>query len=232
MIEAVLFDVAGVLLIPHPEPITAALHELGIEIGGADFERAHYAGVASIEDLVEESMPRLPYLETYAAEIGVPEPRRRAAAEALLSLFDSQPLDVFRLRCRGVPEGMQVLVDKGIKCAVVSNSDGSVAQQLSAGRVCQVGKGDGVSIRAIVDSAVVGVSKPDRKIFDIGLAAVATLPFRAAYVGDSVMIDVDGAQRAGMHALHFDPFDFCARDDHDHITSLYDVVAWVDKRRS
>ena len=230
-IEAVLFDVAGVLLIPHAQPVVETLTKSGIDADWGDFERAHYVGVAAIEELPYDRAPRPPYLEVFAAEIGVPEVRQHVAAQLLLDLWDRDPISVFRQLCRGVPAGLEALVESNVRCAIVSNSDGTVESQLLAHRVCQVGDGPGVPVCAIIDSHVAGVSKPDRGIFELGLAAVGSEPDSAVYVGDSVRYDIEGAQGAGMSALHFDPFGFCRRGGHDHVGSLHDVVEWVSAQR-
>ena len=50
----------------------------------------------------------------------------------------------------------------------------------------------------IVDSTVVGVMKPDARIFEIALAALDVLPAEAIYIGDSYVPDMKGAKGAGM----------------------------------
>ena len=78
-----------------------------------------------------------------------------------------------------------------------------------AGRgVCQVGAGDGVAVRCVVDSHVVGVAKPDPAIFDHAASHFPGLDRdRIAYVGDSVTMDVGGATAAGLHPILLDPYD-------------------------
>ena len=50
----------------------------------------------------------------------------------------------------------------------------------------------------VVDSTVVGVSKPDSKIFQIALSELDIHPEQAIYVGDTFLDDVVGSKRAGM----------------------------------
>jgi len=56
-------------------------------------------------------------------------------------------------------------------------------------------------MEVIVDSAVVGVSKPDAGIFQIALNEMGVAPENAAYIGDSYSRDVVGAKNAGMYAI-------------------------------
>lgn len=55
--------------------------------------------------------------------------------------------------------------------------------------------------RVIIDSAQVGVSKPDLRIFRLALQRLGCAPERAAYVGDSVARDMIPARQAGMRTI-------------------------------
>src|SRR5207245_2734772 len=57
----------------------------------------------------------------------------------------------------------------------------------------------------VIDSSVVGVAKPDPRIFELGLRAARTKPAETVYIGDSYFVDVVGARRAGLGAVLFDP---------------------------
>jgi putative hydrolase of the HAD superfamily len=80
----------------------------------------------------------------------------------------------------------------------VSNSDGTCERKLR-----EVGLRD--LFAGVVDSAVVGVEKPDPRIFAHALAASGRAPERTMHVGDFYAIDVVGARRAGLHAALLDP---------------------------
>jgi len=56
-------------------------------------------------------------------------------------------------------------------------------------------------IKVMVDSAQVGVSKPDTRIFYAALEALDVLPEAAVMVGDSLARDVRGARNVGMRAV-------------------------------
>ena len=72
----------------------------------------------------------------------------------------------------GSVEALRDLKALGVKLAVVSNADGSVEQQLRDDGIGQVGPGDGVELDAVLDSAVVGVAKPDPRIFELALERI------------------------------------------------------------
>ncbi len=54
----------------------------------------------------------------------------------------------------------------------------------------------------IVTSARVGISKPHRGIFAYACAALGVAPHEAMHVGDNIVADVQGAQAAGLRAVH------------------------------
>ena len=63
-------------------------------------------------------------------------------------------------------------------------------------------------VRCVVDSDVVGVAKPDPRIFDFAAVHFPGVDrTRICYVGDSVTMDVTGATAAGLHPILLDPFD-------------------------
>ena len=98
---------------------------------------------------------------------------------------------------------------------VVSNASGQIEAVLRRSGVCQVGAGAGTPVRCVIDSAVVGVAKPDPAIFDhaeVHFPGIAR--DRIAYVGDSVTMDVGGATAAGLHPILIDPHDDHTRRPH------------------
>ena len=57
----------------------------------------------------------------------------------------------------------------------------------------------------VVDSCVVGVEKPDRRIFELALREAGVDAAEAVYVGDLYSVDVLGARAAGIDAILLDP---------------------------
>lgn len=55
--------------------------------------------------------------------------------------------------------------------------------------------------REVVESAVVGVRKPDPKIFTLGVEALNMRPDETVVVGDSFQKDIEPALKAGCHAV-------------------------------
>jgi HAD superfamily hydrolase (TIGR01509 family) len=82
----------------------------------------------------------------------------------------------------------------GLKLGVISNSDGRVDQALEAAGLREY-------FDVVIDSALVGVEKPDPRIFHAALDALDVAPEEALYVGDLYEIDVLGARAAGIDAV-------------------------------
>jgi putative hydrolase of the HAD superfamily len=98
----------------------------------------------------------------------------------------------------GTREALEELLDGGYRLGVISNADGRVEEVIRS-----VGLRDLVEF--VVDSHVVGVEKPDPRIFRAGIRQLGLKPAECLYVGDLYPVDVLGARGAGMEALLVDP---------------------------
>ena len=99
----------------------------------------------------------------------------------------------------GVPDTLAALHASGRTLVAVSNSDGTVEAGLEALGLRQF-------LHHVVDSAVVGVEKPDPAIFHHALGLAGRPPERTLHVGDLYAVDVVGARGAGLHAVLLDPY--------------------------
>src|SRR5262245_18865279 len=100
---------------------------------------------------------------------------------------------------------------------VISNSDGSARAILEA-----VGLAGHLDF--VIDSAVVGVEKPDPHIFAIALREAGVSAAEAVYVGDLYSVDVLGARSAGLDAILLDPLGLWAPRDCRLAAGLADAV--------
>ncbi len=227
--DAVILDVGGVLLVPHFETVNPALEPFGASLDVAGAERAHYFGTRELDAASDEPYAeRTAYLTGYVAAAGVEESRQPEAIERIRKAWAQPNIDVWRQHVRGSVDGLRRLAARGVKLGIISNSDGTVEEQLRRGEICQVGEGLGVPVLAIIDSGVVGVSKPAADIFRHALDPIAVDAERALYVGDTVRYDVRGARAAGLVPVHFDPYELCReRDDHAHVRGLGEVEALI-----
>jgi putative hydrolase of the HAD superfamily len=221
--DALIFDVGGVLLVPHAEPVGATL---GLSLDPQRAERAHYEGVRALDAASDSEAERYAYLEGYASAIGLTNEQLPEAIPRMRALWSASTLDLWRQPVRGSVEALQRLRHGPRKLAIISNSDGTVEEQLRRGQICQVGEGLGVPVLAIIDSHVVGVAKPAAEIFRHALEPLGVAPERAAYVGDTRRYDVAGARAAGLQPIHFDPYALCPeQDDHAHVARLEELLS-------
>lgn len=78
-----------------------------------------------------------------------------------------------------------------------------------------------------------GRAKPDPAIFHAGCAALEVAPARAVYVGDDLLLDVRGAQRAGLRAVWMNRTGSAAHLEAGIVpdamcASLDELLAWLD----
>jgi putative hydrolase of the HAD superfamily len=76
----------------------------------------------------------------------------------------------------------------------------------------------------LIDSHLVGCSKPDKAIFQLAVDQLGLAPADAAYVGDSYGYDVIGAQRAGLIPILLDRLGAYKEVDVTRIRSLAELV--------
>ncbi|MFI5372734.1 MAG: HAD-IA family hydrolase, partial [Candidatus Eisenbacteria bacterium] len=111
---------------------------------------------------------------------------------------------------------------RGLRRAVVSNSDGRAEQHLRHSGVRS-------GLEFVVDSHVVGVEKPDPRIFTIALERLEVEPERALYVGDVRSVDETGARAAGMRFVLLDPYGDYGADGVDRIATISDLPPWIER---
>ncbi|MDJ1133622.1 HAD family hydrolase [Streptomyces iconiensis] len=224
-VEAVLLDAGGVLIMPAPARSLPVLNRYGADPAAGLLHRAHFLATAATDAFPERD--RMRYMRTYVRACGVPGARVEAAAAELGEVFDGHNFAIpSPLATPAVLGAMGALP---VTHAVVSNSIGLVAEQLREAKVCQKGPGPGLPVAFIIDSALVGVAKPDPGIFALALDRLGIAAEQAVYVGDTARIDVDGAHAAGVRPLHLDPYGDCPDPPgrHGHLDSLEALVAWV-----
>jgi putative hydrolase of the HAD superfamily len=235
-VDAVVFDVGGVFVIRHHEPIRIGMSRAGFALPADPeaYRRAHHVAVRAVSDLLTETGPvREDGLRTwvrweqgYLRSLGVPDDRLDEAVEAMTAeVLNTDVKEVWRQLLAENVQGLHRIIASRMPVAVVSNNNGTAEEQLHHFGICQVGPGALPDVTIVVDSALVGVAKPDPAIFRPALEALGTAPARTLYVGDTVHDDVRGATAAGMPVVQLDPYHL--HTDFDH-ARLPDVLALAD----
>jgi putative hydrolase of the HAD superfamily len=225
----VLLDVGGVLLLPDHQRMLGALVRAGFTPSDEVLDDAHYAGAARLDEAtVTGEWPAFwrHYLDAYITTCGVPDELRDSAHEHLDSEF-AVAASWTRV-APGARAGLRALHDTGVRIGIVSNADGTIEHMLRDAELVQVGDGPGIAVDVIVDSTVVGVAKPDARIFGIALDAMGVDPDDAWYVGDMPAFDVVGARNAGIRPFLMDPMQLHLDAAYDRVGSLQELAALVD----
>ena len=206
-----IFDVGNTLLHVDYAHVADVLRAQGHAVEPDAVRVAEYAAKAALDRaLAPERVPessvqgllwrqpdgRPSYFATMIARLGI------AAAAVLPALAaleaHNRARSLWRVVEPGTADVLAELRRRGLTLAVISNSDGRIEADLIA-------SGLGAHFAFVLDSAVVGVEKPDVAIFAMALARLGVLPEQAVYVGDVYAIDVLGARRAGIEAVLMDP---------------------------
>ncbi|HEY3142962.1 MAG TPA: HAD family hydrolase [Acidimicrobiales bacterium] len=211
---ALTIDAGGVLLVPDPAALREALADFAVEPTDEDCRRAHYEVMHLIDETPDPDYVAVSAL--LAAALGVPSDRVRRAGPVLAAAYVGSRW----VPAPGAAEALARLESAGYPLAVVSNSShGQIERLLTEFGLCGT-SGPGARMAVVLDSHVVGIEKPDVRIFELAARALGTPPSRCTHVGDSVSVDVVGAEAAGMAAIHIDPYGFCHSDQHAHAASL------------
>ncbi len=221
-VEAVLFDVGGVFLIPHHEVLRPILGKI---VGGlpADetFHLAHYSGIRLDASETTDDQFWAGYNRRYVEALALGDEHHHALATAIHHVWLSG-MNLWSWELTTNIEALSAISSRA-RTGIVSNADGTVERQLANAGICQVGAGRGTEVEVVVDSSAVGVAKPNPAIFAFALEPMDLPADRVLYVGDTHRYDVIGAQRAGLQVVHLDPYRLHRDEGHACIDSLWDI---------
>jgi putative hydrolase of the HAD superfamily len=201
--EAVVSDFGGVLTTPLVESFMAFQNETGIstEVLGAamqaateangenplfEMERGEITEVAFLEQLTDSLAPLLGH-----------RPEMHRFKEIYFEALDPNPAMI---------DLMRELKAGGYRMAMLTNNvrewEPLWRSMLPVDEIFET----------VVDSAFVGCRKPESRIYEIALDRLGLSAERCLFV-DDVQVNCEGAERAGMTAVHF-------RDNEQAITAL------------
>jgi HAD superfamily hydrolase (TIGR01509 family) len=197
-LRAVLLDAGGTLIHPDHEFILGRLAADGLVVGDQAYGEARRHAQHVVGDILRSASPgtdtsrAMAWFVALLTRLGVPLHRLPAMGAAIRKRHQEGLLWV-----RPEPGTRQVLeglLEAGLRLAVVSNADGRVHEYLETAGLADC-------FEFILDSAVVGIEKPDPRIFELALDRLGLEPGEVVYVGDTYEVDVLGARAAGMRAI-------------------------------
>lgn len=196
MPPVITFDAGQTLVDLDLAFLARRLAERGVAVSVPALQAASPAAWQHFDALVDPARGH-PWRELMAALLSGAGVGGQADVGALVEwLWQEQPrANLWRAPVPGMVELARELSARGARVAVLSNSEGRLAELL-----VEIGIAD--AFAAIIDSGRLGIEKPDRRIFDHTLAVLAAEQ-PGIHIGDSWPADIEGALGAGWRAIWF-----------------------------
>jgi putative hydrolase of the HAD superfamily len=219
-VETVLFDAGGVLLDLDFSYLRRLIEARNHEVSAAALARAEAKSRLEFNNRarVDEDSRRLwaDYFHLLLAEVKVPGPEHD---DLIATLWEAhQRVGLWTVAAPGAPEVVRAMRTRGHRVGVVSNAEGQVARDLDAAGF------EGL-LDVVIDSHVVGIRKPDPRIFALALERLGATAETAVFVGDVPRVDLDGARAAGIAPVLLDAHDLHPRCDAPRLRSLKELPA-------
>lgn len=225
-VRAIFFDAGGTLINLDSSRICALISdELGVAVQPETFRRAQCGAMAEVARIVAtegRSTERLKreFYSMLLPEVGVSGEKLEAAIECVLKLAEAEML--WRKADEATGPALARLKERGLTLAVISNSDGRIESAFE-----QAGLAGYFDF--FIDSYLVGVEKPDPRIFHLATERARVAAAEAAYVGDLYAVDVVGARTAGLIPVLYDPYRLYQEADCITIRAIGDLPPLLDK---
>jgi HAD superfamily hydrolase (TIGR01509 family) len=201
--RAILFDAGNTLLEMNYPAIAGYLAARGHAVSAAEVLDAELRARVRLDaDLAsgvstESKDTHGRYLRYVLLHLGIAD-KEEVQAIAEWRRAYNPPVGLWNLAHPKAAAALQRVKAAGLIAGVISNSNGSVRSILEETGLAR-------HLDLIIDSAVVGVEKPDPRIFRVALERALVPAEAALYIGDLYSVDVVGARGAGLGAVLLDP---------------------------
>jgi putative hydrolase of the HAD superfamily len=226
--EALLLDAGNTIVFLDEAAVAAAARTVGADVAPERVHASIRPAVRAYERFLDGGGSHeeawFVYMRELLVQAGAARELGDVASAAVRRSHDE--LNLWRRVPAGLPEILDRLRRAGVRLGVVSNSEGKIAELLETVGIASY-------FETVVDSGVVGVRKPDPRIFAIALDRLGVAASNALYAGDVPDIDVRGARAAGVDAVLIDAFghypDFDAAYRAESVAALASL--WLDDAR-
>ncbi len=192
-----LLDAGGTVLFPNQRRIHEIILETGYDIPEEKLQFCMTRFIRHLDELLRsDGQPHLDFFQWVLEQAGV-DPQHIPALTMRLEQADAQN-SLWQLSYPWVRETLARLTTQGYCISVISNADGRVEMELGKAGLLPY-------FQKVFDSHLVGYAKPDVRLFQHALTTLGLRPAECLFVGDLFYVDVLGANRAGMAAIHLDP---------------------------
>jgi putative hydrolase of the HAD superfamily len=220
-VKALLFDFGGTLAFLDFELLAREFSREGRKLDALALEHAEYAGRQAIDrHLMSATKGQAvnpaydDFFRAWMKAAGIPGEEFEECAVRFGTIHREASL--WRVVRPGTFEALEAFKSAGYKLAIVSNAEGQVA-----GDAKRFGLADYFDV--IIDSHIVGVAKPDPRIFQIALEQLGVGPDEAKYTGDIYSIDVEGARAAGIESRLIDQHQRYTWVEHEKIPHIREL---------
>ena len=221
-LKALLFDFGGTLAFLDFELLAREFSREGRSLDALALEHAEYAGRAAIDKFLgvapgkqADDSAYAHFFRAWMSAAGIGEAEIGDCALRFGAIHKEATL--WRVVRPGTFEALEAFKSAGYKLAIVSNAEGQVeadAKRFGLARYFDV----------IIDSHIVGVAKPDPRIFQIALARLGVGADEARFAGDIYSIDVEGARAAGIEARLIDQHQRYSWVEHEKIRHVAELA--------
>lgn len=213
-LKALLFDFGGTLAFLDFELLAREFSREGRKLDALALEHAEYAGREAIDQVLMGGGKKLADARAYEhffrgwmKAAGIPQEEFNECAARFYAIHREASL--WRVVRAGTFEALEAFKSAGYRLGIVSNAQGQIE-----GDARRFGLAPYFDV--IIDSEVVGVAKPDPRIFQIALERLGVAPGEVKFAGDIYSIDVEGARAAGIEAR---------------LVDLHQRYTWVDHEK-
>lgn len=206
-LRAVFFDAGNTLLYPRVDELAAELTAAGYPATVEDFYAVERVAKGKLDAWLWPQLGNAPpqadrmywmeYLHALLDRLQVPLDQHGTMTTEIVERF--RDIQFWSRVFPDTEPALQALESAGHILGVISNSIGTIAEHLARAGLAR-------HFRFILDSAVVGVEKPDPAIFHMALDKAGVAAGEAIFIGDTYATDVGGARQAGIRGLLIDRF--------------------------
>ncbi|MGH2670156.1 MAG: HAD family hydrolase, partial [bacterium] len=202
--RAILFDAGNTLLRINYAAIAAQLAVLDSAATEEAVQRAEWRARVRLDTEVfsgravstESRATAARYLELVLEEVGVTDASTVGAMTRWRARYNA-PVGIFDVADPAAHGALAAARRAGLVTGVISNSNGIIAGLLDTLGLLPY-------LDFVLDSGVVGIEKPDPRIFRMALDRAGVAPHEAVFVGDLYSIDVLGDRAVGIPAILLD----------------------------